>query len=640
MNIVSLVVASVTIVAIAFLLVRKISEYDIWYHMAVGQEILRTASFPTTDRLSLLNYGQPYHARLWFFRILAVAGYKVAGFWWLHAMQTALWGMTFWIVYRCTRIWTSSNASWLLLLIMAIACEERFTIRPELVSYLMLAVYYWRLQQGKYRSLSDLAVFFLLQEIWTNSHGLFSIGPFMAACYLAAALIQNKDEYRRKEVRSLFLLVIATVAGCLITPIGLDSIKYTQQLITTVFPSALATNNTTNYVVYELAHPLGEIGRSLISFWFYFTLLAAFLVTGLASALSNWRQVPLARTLIVSAMLATSMTGIRNVPLFTVVAAPLVAEYFSLLRPGLIRQTCSATVATSIFIAMIVWSPKEAISHLKNWVPYRFGVGLAADYVPLGLPAFLDRIAFSGPIFNSQNMGGFYEFHGSPARIPFYDYRLEDYDPETLKEIYNIVFTAYAKPTAWNELVRKYGFQGILLENGSPEADGLLPLLSAQTSGWRLVYLDYAASFWLRTDQTATPPAISLQDVAALAGSSQNFAQSQNLDTFLNKTSLYPDLRLSLLERANRQWERPPSLRNLGLHQMQLGMLDDADRTFRRLLELYPGSGLTLATLAQIALLRGDVNAAEGYLRKALKYSPDDPDLKENLAIVLKSGKR
>jgi tetratricopeptide (TPR) repeat protein len=413
----------------------------------------------------------------------------------------------------------------------------------------------------------------------------------------------------------------------------LDSLKYTWQLITTVSPQATMVN----YNMIELASPLGSLSRTFTAFWFYFALLAAFPIGLIAVALHCRQQLSLARTLIGCAMLATSMTGIRNMPLFAIVAAPLIAENLSQLDSARLRRICGATAAVVVIIAALVWSPRPALTHLGTWVPYRFGVGMSSDYVPLGLPAFLDQIGFSGPIFNSQTLGGFYEYQGSPKRIPFYDYRLEDYDLKKLQAVYAATYTAYADPTAWHDLMQRYGFRGLLLENGSPaETAGLLPLITVDP-GWRLVYLDYAASFWIRSDQPQLPPAVDRTVVEDLATGITNFAQAENLNSFLEKTHRYPDIRLQILEQASRHGESATLLTDLGLLKMQSGHLAEADQLFNRVLRIKPRSQRTLATLAQIALSRGDNRAAEKYLQKALSYYPNDPELRENYDIVLRS---
>jgi hypothetical protein len=330
-------------------------------------------------------------------------------------------------------------------------------------------------------------------------------------------------------------------------------------------------------------------------------------------------------------MLATSMSGIRNMPLFALVAAPIVAEHLYLLKTNL-RRACVASVAATLFIAAMVWSPRTAMNHLTTWVPYRFGLGGSADYVPLGLHRFLDRIGFTGPTFNTQTLGGIYAYYGAPGRIPFYDGRFESYAPKVLNDIYETSRLASENPARWLDLMQAYDFRGLLLGNKN-ESTGPLSL-TAKDLNWRLVYLDYAASFWIRADQENLPPPVQREQVSALVKQVASSAQAENLDFFLEKTRYYPELRLQLLEDAVGQWEDSTLLINLGLLKFQSGNFAESEQLFRRVLTLKPDSRLTLTTLAQLALYRGDQTAAEKYLRTALSYSPNDSELLQNLNSI------
>lgn len=616
---------------IAFFLVRQVSDSDMWFHMAVGKQILETGSLPTADHLSLLNYGQPINAYLWLFQTVIAAGYPLAGFWWLQIIQVAILGLALFFIFRSTRTWTSSPTAWLLLLSVAIASSERFTVRPEIVSIIMIAVYYYRLQQGRYYSVADLTTFFLLQAIWSNSHGIFVIGPALAGCYLVEAIIKGMMGKGHHEITAIGILNGIIAIACFATPFGLGNIQYAWRLFVESNPMAPQLSNST----YEMAAALGSVSRTLLPFWFYLFLIVSFLTSWLAVVIYRNRQLPIAHSLIGFLLLAASLTGMKNIPIFAVVAAPLIAENLSLLDSRLVRRICCSTVVAVMAVAATIWSPRPALNYLITWVPYRFGLGVSADYVPVKLPKFLDAINFSGPIFNSMEQGGFYEYHGYPSRISFYDSRLQDYNPRELISTYEAVVNAFQAPANWHALERHYGFRGILLGNlpDDNEASGLLPLISADPS-WRLVYLDYAASFWVRTDGYNSLPALGQSTVDSLIDNITNFAQAENIDFILEKTGRYPELRLKLLEKATRRWENPLLLISLGMVKMQAGNLADAEKLFQRVLRLKPQSRLTLTTLAQLALSRGDQATAEKYILTALRYYPDDAELHENLDII------
>lgn len=614
---------------IGFFLIRTISESDIWFHMAIGKEILRSGVLPTVDDFSLLSFGRPYHDSQWLFQVITAAGYSFAGFWWLQAIQVVLWCLILRFVYSSCRAWSSVEWSWLFVLITALACEGRFTIRPELVTYLAAAFFYYMLQQGRYSSRADIIMIAIVQVVWSNCHGIYVIGLFLVGSYFIEALIYGWQSKQYKDVRNLGILMCAVLVGCLVTPFGLNGLKFAWLLMIQSSPAGSKVYK----LIYEMSNPLGVASRATTAFWFYFLLLVGWCITLLAMLWSRKGELPLARTMIAVGMLAVSLTGIRNMPLFAIVATPLIAEYLFLVQKSFYRKFCAVATGVVLAVAMIVWSPKPAFDHLVNWVPYRFGIGISSDYVPMALPQFLDKLNFIGPVYNSQSLGGFYEYFGYPRRIPFFDCRTEVYRAEDLLEAYEVVNQATIQPALWIDFLRRYGFIGLLIENGSNDASGLLPTI-ARDNQWRLVYLDYAASFWLRADYPAMPPGIDKTVIASLVERVDSYANVENLFLFLDKADLYPELRLLLIERASHKWANQFTLKNLGLLQMQSGNLEQAEITFLRLLKMSPHSRSTIVTLAQIALARSDRMKAERYLLKGLEIHSNDPVLLENLNVV------
>lgn len=622
---------------IAFFLIRKISDSDMWFHMAVGRQILATGSLPVTDHLSLLNFDQPVKAFLWLFQVIAAAGYPLAGFWWLQFLQVAIFGLAFYFIFRSTRIWASSTTAWLLLLAVVIASSERFSLRPEIVSILLITVYYFRLQQGSYHSAADLVSLFILQTAWTNCHGIFVIGPILTGCYLAEALLKGMTGNGYKEAKRLGTAFVITAAACFVTPYGAGNLRYSWRLFVESNPLAPKLSNST----YEMAASLGEVSRTLLPFWLYLFLIISFVTSCLAVVLYRRRQLPVARTLIGFSLLAASLTGMKNMPVFAIVAAPLIAEYLSVLGATRIRMICGTVIVAAMAVAATAWSPRPAFFYLKTWVPYRFGLGLSPDYVPLELPNFLNNTGFSGPIFNSMEQGGFYEYYGYPGRIPFYDSRLQDYNPQSVVETFEAVVTASRNPADWQAMERRFAFHGILLGNqpDDKEAAGLLPLISSDRA-WRLVYLDYAASFWVRNDGRHLPPSVSKSTIELLMEHCSNFAQAENINFFLEKSGQYPEIRLKLLENAIKQWENSEFLISLGQLKMQSASFADAESLFVRVLRYKPDSRLTLTTLAQLALFRNDRITAEKYIRTALRHYPNDAELIENLKIIVNTSSK
>lgn len=475
--------------------------------------------------------------------------------------------------------------------------------------------------------MGQIAFMTVLQILWANSHGIFIIGPFLVGCYLVEALLQGARGRGYAEARVLGLLTVILTFACMITPYGWNSIRFALLLVAAFnpdFPQIFGP-------IVEMQSPFSAENRTNISFWFYLLLVIAYVCSFAALIADQFKKMSIARTLVGFAMLAVSFTANRNMPLFAIVATPLTAEYLAVNGNLLYRRVCVGIIVSVLAAAGLIWSPLPALKNL-SYVTHRFGTGLSGDYVPLGLPSFLNRIGFVGPVFNSQSLGGYYAFHGHPRRIPFYDGRFDAYQAADLLKVRAVVGSGTITIKQWRDFSEMHDFKGVLLEHGSAEAIELLPLLPRDRF-WRLVYLDNAASFWIRDNYPLLPPEISVEQAADLA-LRVDFFQARELDQFFEKTGMFTDQRLLLLEQTTKNRDDLYSLQLLATLQMKNGSYEKADQTLKRLLILNPSSRTNLISLAQIAVMHDDVDSAEKYILMALNHYPDDQNLKENLAVI------
>jgi tetratricopeptide (TPR) repeat protein len=607
-------------VAIAAFLVNQIHDFDIWWHIAIGRDILARHAVPVTDHFTAAAFGRPYHDSQWLFQVIMALADRVAGMLGVQALMILIWAATFWFCQRAIMSRVSPLAGYLLLFLAAMASIERFHPRPETVTLLMIALFYGLLQERKYIGMKGLLLFGLLQVLWANSHGLFVIGPFMAGCYwLATALRRTQGD--EPDFIPLCRLMGVLALATLITPFGWEGWRFALLLLSEVGPGASRILKE----VGELSPTFGTVNRSGAAFWFFAVLLAATLLTATPVALR--RQISLARLLIVAGLLAAALTGRRNMPLFVLVAAPFVAENLRLLFPqGLKNNNLKTALGAMLALAMLCWSwyPLSGNYYLHMGIPSRFGLGGTPSFFPYGLPQFLERSGFNGQIYSSNTLGGFYLYHSYPKRLPLIDNRMEIYDMKVLGAIYDAPFNQ----AAWSWMISSYDIRGLLLEHASLEAWALLPKLRAKDN-WRLVYYDHAVSFWMRSDTPRLPPAINLA-TATLPSKPSRPEDCFTLNLFLGKMGA-DELALQNLQRALEfGWNTESLLSQIGQTQIRLRHFDQAESTFNDLLHDYPRNLDALNGLGLLAYRRGDFTAAETLLRRTLEIAPNDTAIRDN----------
>jgi len=478
-----------TVTAIASLLIRQYNDADTWWHLAIGRDILESLSIPRTDHFSAAGWGRSYHDSHWLFQVILAGADRLGGSNAVGTFPIVVWSATFLCCFRSIRNSLPTAASCLLLFIAVIACSSRFMPRPDIISHLMIALYYLRLQTGRYSTKSDLALFGMLQLIWSNSHGLFVIGPFMAGCYLVEAIwntIRGKQAALKQSIWLLAVLLVAT----LITPFGIDGWLYALQI-------AQEAGSTQAHVIFKDLEELRPI--------FHLNMLsnpdcvAFFLISAIAAVtiflVCIYRPLSIARLCIVVALFAVAAAcGRRNIPLFTLVAIPLIAESIELLNLRISLNTRALIVAA---ILLFCFTSLPLSGYYYQWFKYdplRFGIGAPAEYQPSGLPDFLRRINFTGQIYNNDLFGGYCLYYGI---LPLVDGRWEVYDPEELSAILRAPFDEMY----WAWLLNRYNVKGALLRNGEHATLSLVSRFIADGS-FQMVYQDKVSTFWLRRPET------------------------------------------------------------------------------------------------------------------------------------------
>jgi hypothetical protein len=487
------------------------------------------------------------------------------------------------------------------------------------VTFLGIALVYDRVQKGKFRTATDVAILVLIQIIWSNSHGLFVIGPFLVGCHLLVTVFRKSIE-PPGDVRSLVRALAAVVAATLVTPFGFGGWRYAALLLTEVGSGAPEIMRDLG----ELSATFGEAARSSPAFWFYLVLL---ILAGAAAITSLARREVSGSLMIVLAMIAASVTGRRNIVLLALVAAPFIAEQLN--KSGAARFTIPAGAhwAGAALMAGYALYPLTGAYYLHMEIPARWGFGVTPSFFPHRLPSMLDEIGFEGQVLNSNTLGGFYAYHGFPERVPLTDGRWEVYGPSVIQDVVGQTRSA----TGWRSVVRQFEITGILIAHTSPEATVLLPELRSAPDWW-LVYYDAAASFWLPGDRDGPPPEVPL-DLSSLP-------EIPRLDDGLILNAFYlgvgaPALRAANLERSLEFGPRREFLlEQLGPLQIELGRFADAEATFTALVEEDAGHAAAHSELAFLAFRRGDLRRARDLIGRATELEPANQEFRENLERV------
>lgn len=139
---------------------------DLWWHIKVGDAILRTHHWPTTDIYSFTVNGQPSLAYEWLGEVLFACAARIGGIPGLEILLLLVGSAVVLSLYSFATLRArNSKAGFMACAILLILTTVSFSLRPQMFGYLFLIltlIALERFRQGKRRALFLLPVLMLL----------------------------------------------------------------------------------------------------------------------------------------------------------------------------------------------------------------------------------------------------------------------------------------------------------------------------------------------------------------------------------------------------------------------------------------------------------------------------------------------
>jgi len=221
----ALFVFAIGVILVSITLAKGVSDPDYFWHVTTGRLIATTGHIPATDPFSFTWAGKPWTLHEWLSELILY--WLVAGVG--TGIATALFGLiapaTFLaLAATLRRIGSSMLAIILGCSLGALVLVPFVTLRPQAVSWLLLAglvAILLRLDPRRPAWALILVPYFVL---WANLHGLWVIGLGVVTLYLLFTL------FGRTQMSPQWRWMLATAIGCalavMLTPAGPAGILY------------------------------------------------------------------------------------------------------------------------------------------------------------------------------------------------------------------------------------------------------------------------------------------------------------------------------------------------------------------------------------------------------------------------------
>jgi hypothetical protein len=474
-----------------------LGDGDTGWHIRTGEWILSNHRVPANDLFSYTKPGQPWVAWEWLSEVV---------FAWLNAhgglasvllMSILLIAVTFALLFGLARRKSSPVAAFLVLPLAIATSSVHWLARPHLFSLLFLVLFYGvleRVRQGESRifGVPWLALLPVATILWANLHAGFFIGIILIGCFSAGEvlkLVLAADNSSLIAERARAKAYFATAMACLVASLLNPYSYHLHQHVLRYVADPYQSQHIVEFLSLSFHHPVAL---------FFECLLAL----GLAAALWNIARGSYTEAVLIVVWGHAALLAARNLPLFAIVATPIVAaalDQFLGCLPGLqvapwLRRGAArfltmlrdagqmdavprwhlASAAAILILAALLYAPAPPSV-------------LRAEYDPAVYPAaalaVLERDR-SGRIFTTAEWGGYLIYQLYPRVRVFIDGRSDFYGGDFGQKYIDVIRAKYG----WRKTLREAGVETILLPP-SAELCGALK----EARDWRLAYDDGVA---------------------------------------------------------------------------------------------------------------------------------------------------
>ncbi len=474
-----------------------LGDGDTGWHIRTGQWIASNHAVPLHDLFSFSKPNGVWYAWEWtsdvFFAWLNAHGGLAA----VALAAILIISATFTVLFRLVRR-QSNNAILAILVTMvaAAASSIHWLARPHLFTLLFFALFYSALERVRAGNTKYLWALPPATALWTNLHGGFVVGIVMIGAYGAGELLKttlDPDAETRKQARGAagryFLCALASLAASLANP-------YTYHLhahLIEYLRDPYASQNIAEFLSISFRHPIAIFFEAL-------------LLLGAGVVFWSFRRRSYVEAALIVVFAHGALLAARNIPLFTIVAAPPIAAMLAEWLAAFPRFETAAWLRAAASRFNAISADLTGTDRIGRWHLMSAGqrgdvmllfaphppAKFRAEFDPKRYPASavnkISRGALgvdaAAHIFTFDQWGDYLIYRLYPRMRVFVDGRSDFYGADFEQKYIDAMNVKYG----WEDTLARFGVDTILLPPTAP-LTGALKI----SSGWRLVYDDGVA---------------------------------------------------------------------------------------------------------------------------------------------------
>lgn len=481
--------SSLFVLALFAMGVRETLDPDMWWHLRTGEFILQQG-IPRQDVFSFTVPDYAWTTHEWLAQVFMWLVYRAGGLPGLILVFALLIALTYWLVYRVCA--GRPYLAAFVVLLAAFASAIVWGARPQIFNLLFTAVFLYVIERVLHGEINRRWLWVLppLTTLWANLHSGYLLGVVMLATYAVGLGIEQLTINKKQKTiphspftvhYSLFIIItFASLLAAALNPNGVEL---------WIYPFLTLTSPAMQVFIQEWHSP---DFHNRIFYPFGFMVALGVLSLILSRKRPSWRDL-----LLFGGTAAAGFISARNIPLFAIIAAPILARHAAQIeigdwRPEIndrpISTPQSPTPASrfnNIFNVVLLAVAILAVSLYAFAKIAGNEAAIAARY-PVTAVDYLESSGLAaGRGYNSYNWGGYLIWRELPV---FIDGRADVYGDD---------FMIYYRRTMdlrenWRAPLAEYDVDYVMMERDA----ALFTLLEA-TGAWREIYADDVARIYV-----------------------------------------------------------------------------------------------------------------------------------------------
>ncbi|MBN1981907.1 MAG: hypothetical protein JW795_10260 [Chitinivibrionales bacterium] len=423
-----------------------ITDTDIWWHLAAARQIITEKHFLYTDPFAFSVQNPLWIDLHWFFQLCMYVCYAIGSAYGIIAFKSIclfLCGIVIatMIPGRFFAVCTASMFGLFFFEARSLVLERPASITLVCMAlYLRLFEYHRRKHTLTFMKMALILT--PLQILWTNSQGLFSLGPVIAGCFAAEEVFEkSKPLWKLKcsSVKNFFYgtgraictalgrspivwITALLTAACCINPYGLQGVVFPLKLLARIDPSPeniYSLNISENTPLFSITGNDRHYVYAVLCITLFFVL----------TTLMRRKSLRLAHLLLWVGFGGLCFSAQRNIILYYLVMIPLCSYNAGFIYRNMLKrfgENRLPFVLIRAFAGVLVLSAYGAflLIHTQTLALCSQTGGVSPFRVGQGSVEYLKSHPIEGALFNAMRYGGYIIWNLYPEKKVFIDGRM------------------------------------------------------------------------------------------------------------------------------------------------------------------------------------------------------------------------